>query len=476
VAIRARLNVHIALDVRADGHLAAVFSGQALRLGQFSAPAIARAQLLRSGLPLSALRADGDSIDIEIDTLVRRLARQGLLEYDFGADHATVRVVIEPQAADYWPATSKLDPAAKVVLSRFAYLRRRGDDLVLESPRAGALFRICDPALAAFLAALVTPQSIKTLRKRDGFPGDALLSLLLDGQILFTPEAERAGGLRLDEGDETLVMWDFHDLVFHTHATEGRQANPLGGTYPFAGLIAPPPALRPRWPGKKIDLRNVVAPEEGLAPVARLLRARHSTRSFDDGAPVTLAELARFLDGSARVLATWTSQIDLDLDGGGPVVEYAARPYPTGGSSYELELYLAIGHCDGLARGFYHYDAGSHALVPIEVRGHDLDTQLMAAAYAMDAPGAPQVLITIAARFARSAWKYSAIAYALVLKDTGALTQTLYLMATDMGLGGCAVGSVNIDLFARMTGLPFHVEGPVGSFALGRPAAEGTPE
>ena len=94
----------------------------------------------------------------------------------------------------------------------------------------------------------------------------------------------------------------------------------------------------------------------------------------------------------------------------------------------------------------------------------------------MDAPGPPQVLVTIAARFGRVSWKYSSLAYALVLKDVGVLTQTLYLMATDMALGGCAIGISNIELFARMTGLEFHVEGPVGQFALGRalpPAASG---
>jgi nitroreductase len=51
--------------------------------------------------------------------------------------------------------------------------------------------------------------------------------------------------------------------------------------------------------------------------------------------------------------------------------------------------------------------------------------------------------------------------------------QTFYLMATDMGLGGCAIGTVNIEQFARMTGMEFHVEGPVGQFALGRPAKSG---
>ena len=86
----------------------------------------------------------------------------------------------------------------------------------------------------------------------------------------------------------------------------------------------------------------------------------------------------------------------------------------------------------------------------------------------MGAPAAPQVLITIAARFGRVSWKYSSVAYSLILKDVGVLLQTLYLMATDMGLGGCAIGTNNIDLFARMTGIEFHIEGPVGQFALGR--------
>ena len=150
------------------------------------------------------------------------------------------------------------------------------------------------------------------------------------------------------------------------------------------------------------------------------------------------------------------------------MVAYAARPYPSAGASYELELYLAVDKCEGLARGFYHYDAGGHALVPIGVRAHELEALLTGAEFAMGAPAAPQILITIAARFGRISWKYSSIAYALILKDVGVLIQTLYLMATDMGLGGCAIGTANIDLFAKMTGIEFHVEGPVGQFALGR--------
>ena len=173
------------------------------------------------------------------------------------------------------------------------------------------------------------------------------------------------------------------------------------------------------------------------------------------------------LDGAARVHSKWKSAAELE-HGDGPEVEYTARPYPSGGSAYELELYLAVANCEGLPRGFYHYDADRHALVPIGAGTAELGALFASAEFAMDAPATPQILITIAARFDRVAWKYSSIAYSLVLKDVGVLIQTLYLMATDLQLGGCAIGSINIDLFAKITGIEFHIEGPVCQFALGR--------
>ena len=127
--------------------------------------------------------------------------------------------------------------------------------------------------------------------------------------------------------------------------------------------------------------------------------------------------------------------------GDGPTLEYTARPYPSAGADYELELYLAVDRCEGLARGFYHYDAGDHALVAIDAPSGRLDALLIGGRICHGRAAPPQILITIAARFGRVSWKYSSIAYSLILKDVGVLMQTLYLMATDMGLGGCAIGT-----------------------------------
>jgi SagB-type dehydrogenase family enzyme len=463
--ICALLSERVRLEARADGGLAARFADHSVNLGRFSPSVLGRLQELRTGLVLSSF-ARGGAADREIDLLVRRLGRTGLLEYRLRPGRSGAHLVaIEPQVPDYWPQLSKLVNTDVVALSRFAYLRRRGKEMVLESPLAGALFRICNPKVAAALTVLSTPQKIGAYRRTPGFPGVELLALLLDCNILFKAGTGATENLRLSEGHDDLILWDFHDLLFHARSTEGRQANPLGGLHPYAEHIPPLPAVRPPWPGRMIDLCNV-APSRVPSTFANLLCQRHSTRDFDDERPITLAELASFLEGAARVQSKWTSS--LEMDGQGPDVSYASRPYPSGGAAYELELYLTVANCAGLERGFYHYDSDRHALTPIAVQSQELDAQLGAAEFAMGAANTPQILITIAARFGRVSWKYSAVAYSLILKDVGVLLQTLYLMATDLKLGGCAIGTNNIELFARMTGMEFHVEGPVGQFALGR--------
>ena len=78
-----------------------------------------------------------------------------------------------------------------------------------------------------------------------------------------------------------------------------------------------------------------------------------------------------------------------------------------------------------------------------------------------------QVLVVVAARFPRFAWKYQSMAYGLILKNTGVLIQTMYLAATAMGLAPCGVGCGDADQFARAAGTDYYAETSVGEFLLG---------
>src|SRR6202011_1810781 len=109
--------------------------------------------------------------------------------YHLGPSGGQDLVTIEPQTSGFWPQIAKLGNNDTIVLSRFAYLRRRGSDLVLESPRAPALLRICDPAIAGAIIKLTTPQKIGKLRREKDFVGVALLGLLVESEFLFQVDA-----------------------------------------------------------------------------------------------------------------------------------------------------------------------------------------------------------------------------------------------------------------------------------------------
>jgi SagB-type dehydrogenase family enzyme len=464
----ARLTPGVKLEAGADGHIAATFDEKSLPLGAFGPDAAASAALLEKGLPLDPSAPIETDEQKDVDKLLRRLALAGLIEYRLVREGVDV-VVVEPQMRDYAPRFAPIDDEQSLALSRFAYLRRRGVDMVLESPRAGALFRLCDPEIGALVASLATPRTIGELSAAPGWRGVELLSLLVACDIVFAPERSDRGP-RAAEGDDHLVLWDFHDLLFHTRSTFGRHASPGGGRYPYADIMEQPPAIRPPWPGEAILLEPFGAPPERPGvPFPDLLRKRHSTRKFDADNPVTLKELAWLLAAAARIVSVRRIYEDDDDQFW---TDITVRPYPSGGASYELELYLAIDRCEGLARGFYHYDADRHALVAIPTADPRLAAMFGGAQGATGARTPPQVLVTMAARFGRVAWKYSTFAYELVLKDVGVLMQTIYLAATDLDLGACAIGAHDIDLFEKMTGLPFHIEGAVGQITIGRAAQD----
>jgi SagB-type dehydrogenase family enzyme len=203
-------------------------------------------------------------------------------------------------------------------------------------------------------------------------------------------------------------------------------------------------------------------------PLARVQAQRRSIRAFDVARPITDRQLGEFLFRVARV--TGYREEEVSTPAGAVRQEFAARPYPAGGGLYELELYAVVQACDALPPGLYHYDPDGHRLIRLQERTPEVVALLRDAAGATAAPEETlQVLLILAARFPRVAWKYESIAYALTLKHVGVLYQTMYLTATAMGLAPCAIGSGDADLFARAAGTDYCAETSVGEFLLGNP-------
>jgi SagB-type dehydrogenase family enzyme len=149
-------------------------------------------------------------------------------------------------------------------------------------------------------------------------------------------------------------------------------------------------------------------------------------------------------------------------------IDMAQRPYPAAGGLYELELYVVSNACEDLAPGLYLHEPQKHQLKKISTPTTYTEALLMDASRGTTvAREKIQILIIIAARFQRLSWKYSSMAYAATLKNVGVIFQTMYLVATAMGLAPCAIGSGNSDVFAHALGAGYCEESSVGEFLLG---------
>ena len=402
------------------------------------------------------------------DLATRRLLR---LAVHAGAERLAT---LEPTSSSFVLPPAGVAPGRPYKLSRFAWMQRHGDVLALESPLSPGRIVLNDPRATALVHALTRPGTPTTV-------GNGIADLPAEAVILLFGLLAHAGaicevdedGATAEDADPALRCWQFHDLLFHARSRQGRHDGPVGATYPLAGKLEPPPALRPENAAESIalhrpDLEHLQKKDPAFALVQE---RRRSVREYA-AEPITDRQLGEFLYRVARVKACRNVEIETAV---GPVqMDFAARPYPAGGALYELEVYAVVAACRGLTPGLYHYDGLDHRLVLRAGRTAEVERLLEGAALAVGLQGSePQVLLVLTARVPRVAWKYTGLAYALVLKHVGVVLQTMYLTATAMGLAPCAVGLGDSDLFAQAAAVDYYVETSVGEFLLGSaPAGE----
>ncbi|WP_328861218.1 SagB/ThcOx family dehydrogenase [Streptomyces sp. NBC_00306] len=371
-------------------------------------------------------------------------------------------VRLEAVARDGEYRVATLGPDTTVRLSRFAFCRSRGGALVLESPLVKYRAVLVDGAARDLVAELGAPATVAGLAQRVALGGDEVLDVLghLAGAGFVEPAD--AGGAFVSDSDPTLRQWDFHDLLFHSRIRSGRYDELFGAVYPYRGEIEPQPAVKPVPDGPVTELYRPTLEEiESRDPLlTTALETRRSIRSYGER-ELTAAELGEFLYRVARVRAHFRPGDGSDRD------EVVSRPYPSGGQGYELELYVTVRRCAGLAAGIYYYDPVAHRLVLVNGDAVDRESLFHVASRATGMEARPDVLVTVTARFQRMSWKYRAIAYATTLRHTGVLYQTMYLVATALGLAPCGLGNGDADMSARVLGLDYLRESSVGDFLLG---------
>jgi SagB-type dehydrogenase family enzyme len=155
-----------------------------------------------------------------------------------------------------------------------------------------------------------------------------------------------------------------------------------------------------------------------------VLRKRRSTREYSQE-PLSLQELANLL---------WAIQ--------GVTVKAPApwfRTAPSAGALHPIDTYLIANRTTGLASGIYRLKVEEFALESKKIG--DFSVRIAEAALDQDIARKAAVVFVWVAVIQRSRQKYRQRAYRYIYLDSGHLVQNLYLAATAMDLGCCAIAA-----------------------------------
>lgn len=320
---------------------------------------------------------------------------------------------------------------------------------------------------------LDVPDSGWTEREAD----ERVDSLLRRGLLVSDSDDPALAELREREERLTAVQWHPSAALFHA-ATRWRDvdvaAYPDASELPPGAAEAAEHALLERFgppPPHFHELRDAAERLELEVPAAgralyRFLRLRRTTRAFDRSASVTGAQLSALLyyvfgcHGTTRLAG-----------------EHLAlrKTSPSAGGLHPIEAYVLAVRVEGLDPGLYHYGTRDHSLEPLEVLAAG-DAEALGARFmcGQDYLAAAGALFLITARFRRSFWKYRAHerAYLTLLLDAGHLSQTLYLVAAELGLGAFVTAAINGANIEERLGLDPAEEGAIAVCGCGVPAGE----
>lgn len=173
--------------------------------------------------------------------------------------------------------------------------------------------------------------------------------------------------------------------------------------------------------------------DQGMS-LEKAIEQRRSIRSYAR-TPMSLLQLSRLLHRAGGITDPGSGY----------------RAAPSAGALYPLEVYAFANNVEGLDRGAYRYEPKGHSLESL--RPGDHGQRLLVASLGQDMVLRASVVLVLAAVFERTRRKYRERTYRYVLLECGHVAQNVYLAATSMGLGACAIGAFLDDELNGMLGL-----------------------
>ena len=198
--------------------------------------------------------------------------------------------------------------------------------------------------------------------------------------------------------------------------------------------------------------------------VFELLMKRRTTRAFDRDVPLKLDNLSVILYYVFGCHGTSTVYEDLVA---------VKKTSPSGGGLHPTEVYVLAMNVADLRPGLYHYNVEHHGLEAIKLSARDEAERLANEFTAGQSyPTGAQALFILTSRFYRNFWKYRRHqrAYAVLLMDVAHLSQTLYLVCAELGLGAFVTAAVNAQNIETELGIDGYTEGAMAVCGCGAPA------
>jgi SagB-type dehydrogenase family enzyme len=156
--------------------------------------------------------------------------------------------------------------------------------------------------------------------------------------------------------------------------------------------------------------------------VEQALLERRSVRAYKK-VPLTLDEVSQLL---------WAGQ---------GITDYGSkfRTAPSAGALYPLDVYIAIGTVEGVAKGVYKYRPRKHELM--KVSNGDVRNELASAALGQSCVRESAIVMVFSAVYERTTQKYGNRGIKYVHMEAGHAAQNVYLQAVSLNLGMVVVGA-----------------------------------